>query len=158
MLIWRRKCCCHRNRSKQQLFSNCKYSWRTYLWKCLRRSKYFCCIRKNRYQYWNKCSSNNNLTETSINIGGTVFGGGEANAAGDENYDFSFISVTGAINIDIDGLGYLDNNHEFILSGSIFGSGNASSSSGTSEIYIANLGTRVIQVKIFQFKEQIVLY
>ena len=86
--------------------------------------------------------ANNNLTETSINIGGTVFGGGEANAAGDENYDFSFISVTGAINIDIDGLGYLDNNHEFILSGSIFGSGNASSSSGTSEIYIANLGTR----------------
>ena len=83
-----------------------------------------------------------NLTEASINIGGTVFGGGEANAAGDENYDFSFISVTGAIDIDIDGLSYLDNDHEFILQGSIFGSGNASSSSGTSEIYIANLGTR----------------
>ena len=82
------------------------------------------------------------LTETSIDIGGTVFGGGEANAAGDENYDFSFISVTGAIDIDIDGKNYLNNNHDFIISGSIFGSGNASSSSGTSEIYIANLGTR----------------
>ena len=82
------------------------------------------------------------LTETSIDIGGTVFGGGEANAAGDENYDFSFISVTGAIDIDIDGKSYLNNNHDFIISGSIFGSGNASSSSGTSEIYIANLGTR----------------
>ena len=85
---------------------------------------------------------NNNLTESDINIGGTVFGGGEANASGDENYDFSFISVTGAIEIDIDGLNYLNNNHNFIISGSIFGSGNASSSSGTSDIYIANLGTR----------------
>lgn len=85
---------------------------------------------------------NNELEQTSINIGGTVFGGGEANASGDEDYDFSFISVTGAIDIDIDGKGYLNNNHDFIISGSIFGSGNASSSSGTSNIYIANLGTR----------------
>ena len=83
-----------------------------------------------------------NLIESDINIGGTVFGGGEANASGDENYDFSFISVTGAIDIDIDGLNYLNNNHTFMISGSIFGSGNASSSSGTSDIYIANLGTR----------------
>ena len=84
----------------------------------------------------------NKFQQTSINIGGTVFGGGEANAEGDENYDFSFISVTGAIDIDIDGKGYLSNNQNFIISGSIFGSGNASSSSGTSDIYIANLGTR----------------
>ena len=89
-----------------------------------------------------KAVNKNNLEETSINIGGTVFGGGEANAEGSENYDFSFISVTGAIDIDIDGEGYLNNNHDFIMSGSIFGSGNASSSSGTSDIYIANLGTR----------------
>ena len=83
-----------------------------------------------------------NLEEAPINIGGTVFGGGEANASGDENYDFSFISVTGAIDIDIDGKGYLNKKHDFTISGSIFGSGNASSSSGTSDIYIANLGTR----------------
>lgn len=86
--------------------------------------------------------ANDTLIETSINIGGTVFGGGEANASGDEDYDYSFISVTGAIDIAIDGKGYLNNNHDFIISGSIFGSGNASSSSGTSNIYIANLGTR----------------
>ena len=89
-----------------------------------------------------KTVNNSNLEESDINIKGTVFGGGEANAAGDENYDFSFISVTGAIDIDIDGENYLENNHNFIISGSIFGSGNASSSSGTSDIYIANLGTR----------------
>lgn len=82
------------------------------------------------------------LQEESIMIGGTVFGGGEANAEGDENYDYSFISVTGAIDIDIDGKNYLNNGHAFEISGSIFGSGNASSSSGTSNIYIGNLGTR----------------
>lgn len=86
--------------------------------------------------------SNKNLKENNIIIGGTVFGGGEANASGDENYDYSFISVTGAIDIKIDGKNYITNNHKFEISGSIFGSGNASSSSGTSDIYIANLGTR----------------
>lgn len=86
--------------------------------------------------------SNKDLKESNITIGGTVFGGGEANAAGDENYDYSFISVTGAIDIKIDGKNYSTNNHQFEISGSIFGSGNASSSSGTSDIYIANLGNR----------------
>ena len=86
--------------------------------------------------------SKNNLQEETIDIGGTVFGGGEANAEGSENYDFSFISVTGAIDIEINGTNYQNNNHDFLISGSIFGSGNASSSSGTSEIYIKNLGTR----------------
>lgn len=82
------------------------------------------------------------LDEDNINIVGTVFGGGEANASGDENYDYSFISVTGAIDIQIDGKGYLDHAHQFLITGSIFGSGNASSSSGISNITIANLGTR----------------
>lgn len=86
--------------------------------------------------------TNKNLIEGSIIIGGTIFGGGEANASGDENYDYSFISVTGAIDIKIDGKNYLANNHQFEIYGSIFGSGNASSSSGTSDIYVANLGTR----------------
>lgn len=89
-----------------------------------------------------KAVGRDNLEETTIDIGGTVFGGGEANAEGSENYDFSFISVTGAIDIDIDGEGYLSNNYNFNVSGSIFGSGNASSSSGTSVIRISNLGTR----------------
>lgn len=72
-----------------------------------------------------------------IHIVGTIFGGGEANAEGDEEYDFSFISVTDGINIVIDG-----NNHEnFSMTGSIFGSGNASSTSGQSYITIRNYGT-----------------
>ena len=72
-----------------------------------------------------------------VNIVGTVFGGGEANEAGDENYDFSFISVTDGTDILIDG-----NKHEkFAITGSIFGSGNASSTSGQSYITIKNYGT-----------------
>lgn len=86
--------------------------------------------------------SRKDLIEDDIIINGTVFGGGEANASGDENYDFEFISVTDAIDIYIDGTGYIDNLHKFLLNGSIFGSGNASSSSGTSNILVKNLGTR----------------
>ena len=71
-----------------------------------------------------------------------MFGGGEANAEGSEIYDFEAISVTEAINIYIDGTGYIANDHKFLMNGSIFGSGNASSSSGTSDILIKNLGTR----------------
>ena len=80
--------------------------------------------------------------DTSLEIGdieiiGTVFGGGEANASGSEIYDFSFISVTKGIDMQIDG-----NKHsEFKITGSIFGSGNASSTSGTSYINIKNYGT-----------------
>ena len=72
-----------------------------------------------------------------IYIGGTVFGGGEANASGSEVFDFDFISVTVGIDIQIDGNGY----ENFAILGSIFGSGNASSTSGTSYITIKNYGT-----------------
>lgn len=73
----------------------------------------------------------------NVEIGGTVFGGGEANESGSENYDFSFISVTEGIDIQIDG-----NGHEKLsIKGSIFGSGNASSTSGESYINIQNYGT-----------------
>ena len=72
-----------------------------------------------------------------ILINGTVFGGGEANEQGDENYDFSFISVTKGIDMYIDG-----NKHSnFEIKGSIFGSGNASSTTGESKIDIKNYGT-----------------
>ncbi len=83
-------------------------------------------------------SANTSLPTGNILINGTVFGGGEANASGSENYDFSFISVTRGIDINIDGTNY----NSFALNGSIFGSGNASSSQGTSNIYIKNVGTR----------------
>lgn len=80
---------------------------------------------------------NTNLVKSNISIGGTVFGGGEANASGSENYDYSFISITKGIKINIDGSGY----DIFDISGSIFGSGNASSTTGYSYIDIKNYGT-----------------
>ena len=89
-----------------------------------------------------KAVDNDTLIEDNIYIKGTVFGGGEANASGSEVYDWTFISVTAAINVNIDGTGYIDNNHTFLMNGSIFGSGNASTSSGVSNISIKNLGTR----------------
>ena len=84
----------------------------------------------------------NAVGDTSLEIGnieikGTVFGGGEANASGSEVYDFSFISVTKGINIEIDGKDHT----KFAITGSIFGSGNASSTSGKSYININNYGT-----------------
>ena len=78
-----------------------------------------------------------NLEKGDIKISGTVFGGGEANASGSEIYDFDFISVTVQIDIQIDANGY-DN---FDILGSIFGSGNASSTSGKSYMTIKNYGT-----------------
>lgn len=79
----------------------------------------------------------NDYVKTDIQIGGTVFGGGEANANGDANYDYSFISVTEGITINIDG----ENYKNFDIKGSIFGSGNASSTKGYSYINISNYGT-----------------
>lgn len=81
--------------------------------------------------------SNSDLEKGNIIIKGTVFGGGEANEAGDEKYDFDHISVTKGINILIDGNGH----NELSISGSIFGSGNASSTSRASYITIKNYGT-----------------
>ena len=81
-------------------------------------------------------SSVSGLTKDNIFIGGTIFGGGEANASGSEIYDFSFISVTQAINITMDGSDHTLFNTE----GSVFGSGNASSTSGVSSILIKNYG------------------
>lgn len=73
----------------------------------------------------------------NVEIAGTVFGGGEANESGSDIYDFSFISVTKKIDIQINGNGH----EKFSIKGSIFGSGNASSTSGTSNINISNYGT-----------------
>lgn len=88
-------------------------------------------------------ATDNTLVPGEIHVAGTVFGGGEANANGDENYDFSFISVTTGIDIDIDAT-----SHDITIDGSIFGSGNASSTSGYSNIYITNFGTREEPKKI----------
>ena len=85
--------------------------------------------------------SKTGLEEGKIHIHGTVFGGGESNASGSEVYDYTFISVTEGIDINIDGTGYAGNNHDFIINGSIFGSGNASSSAGAATVNIKNLGS-----------------
>lgn len=81
--------------------------------------------------------NNTNLINSDIVITGTIFGGGEANASGSEDYDYSFISVTKGITININGSGY----SVFDTKGSIFGSGNASSTTGYSYINIKNYGT-----------------
>lgn len=83
----------------------------------------------------------NGLDEDSLTIYGTVFGGGESNASGSSTYDWNFVSVTNGISVTIDGSNYLSNSHDFILNGSIFGSGNASTSAGESNLLIKNLGT-----------------
>lgn len=82
-------------------------------------------------------TNDNSYQCNKIDIGGTVFGGGEANASGSEIYDFDFISVTKGIIINIDGKNHTD----FDIHGSIFGSGNASSTSGYSRVYINNYGS-----------------
>ena len=77
------------------------------------------------------------IAKSDVLIKGTIFGGGEANEAGSEIYDFSFISVTDGTTLNING-----NNHTSLsIEGSIFGSGNASSTEGDSYIYISNYGT-----------------
>ena len=86
---------------------------------------------------YNTISNNEDLVKGDILIKGTIFGGGEANASGSTNYDFSFISVTKGIDIAIDGATH----NNFSIEGSIFGSGNASSTSGYSYITIDNYGS-----------------
>lgn len=95
--------------------------------------------------------SNNNLEQGDIHIVGTVFGGGEANASGSPIYDFSFISVTKGIEIYLNGNSY----NVLNIDGSIFGSGNASSTSGTSIIDIKDYGTIQNPNIMYQFREQI---
>ena len=81
----------------------------------------------------------NDMSASALTIHGTVFGGGEANASGSDSYDWSYISATTGIDVNIDGYGYESLGITFEKS--VFGSGNASSSSGTSTVDIYNLGT-----------------
>lgn len=84
------------------------------------------------------CANNiSNLEKSDIVILGTVFGGGEANASGSAVYDFTFVSVTKGTQINIDAQSYT----KFRIAGSIFGSGNASTTADTSIININNYGT-----------------
>jgi len=77
------------------------------------------------------------LQKNDIYIKGTIFGGGESNAGGSGTFDYDFISVTNGINININGTGH----DSFKTEGSIFGSGDASNTNGSSYINIASFGT-----------------
>lgn len=89
-----------------------------------------------------KAVNRTGLRVNDLIVDGTVFGGGESNAEGKEEYDFEFKSVIGSIDINIDGTGYIPSGLKFQLTGSIFGSGNASSSEGTSRISVKKLGEK----------------
>ncbi len=80
---------------------------------------------------------NETVTRGNVSIKGTVFGGGEANASGSDEYDWTFVSVTNGIDVNINGANYTT----FEILGSIFGSGNASTTTGVSEVTIKNYGT-----------------
>lgn len=80
------------------------------------------------------------LAQGNIEIAGTVFGGGKSNTAGSEDYDFTFESVTGDVNIDINANGYDNGTYTFNIGQSIFGSGNAAKISGNGYIRISNYG------------------
>lgn len=81
--------------------------------------------------------NNANLDKQDIHIRGHIFGGGEANASGSENYDWDFISVTQGTEINVDANGHTN----FLIDGSFYGGGNASSASGDSYLNINNYGT-----------------
>lgn len=85
--------------------------------------------------------NDSNLTIGDINIGGTVFGGGKSNSAGQETYDFTFESVTGDAHIDIDATNYDNGSYTFTIGRSVFGSGNAAKISGDGIVNITNYGT-----------------
>ncbi len=80
------------------------------------------------------------LIKGNIKIGGTVFGGGRANTAGSDDYDFTFESVIGNTYVNIDGEGYDDGTYTFDLGKSIFGAGNAATMTGEGYINIKNYG------------------
>ncbi len=81
--------------------------------------------------------ANDSYEQGDIHIYGTSFGGGEANTSGSEVFDWDTIIVTGGIDVTIDAQGY----DTFLIDGSIFGSGNASATSGISKVLVKNYGT-----------------
>lgn len=65
-------------------------------------------------------------TKSKIDIGGTIYGGGEQMDPNKE-YNYDTVSVEGYIKINVDGTGYDTGTEDTInISGSIFGSGHAS--------------------------------
>ncbi len=92
--------------------------------------------------------TNKNYTQTQIDIGGTIYGGGEQMDPTKE-FNYDTISVEGNIDINIDGAGY--DTDGIYIHGSIFGSGNASRAgipiggSGENKVYEENNGAVTIR-------------
>lgn len=82
--------------------------------------------------------ANKGYKQGKIDIGNTVFGGGESMDPS-KDFDYDSISVTGTILININGKNYA--NDDINIGGSIFGSGNASSAKTNGDINIRNYGT-----------------
>ena len=84
-------------------------------------------------------SNNKTFLDNKIEIGGTVFGGGESMDP-TTTFNYNTVSVLGNINININGEDY--DQDEIIIHKSVFGSGNASRATGRKKVInIKNYGT-----------------
>lgn len=88
-----------------------------------------------------------------IDIKGTVFGGGESRT-NSTNFDYSFLSVNGDIEINIDA-----DEYDLNIKENIYGSGNASSAKNDGNIYISNFGneTNIKKLKSIQRATNVVI-
>ncbi len=94
--------------------------------------------------YYANATIPKNFVKGKVDIGGTIFGGGEQMDPTKE-FNYDTISVTKTILINIDGQGYETSDTDantFNFYESIFGSGNASSANTNGNINIRNYGTR----------------
>ena len=89
----------------------------------------------------NAISNISGLIQRDVYIVGTIFGGGEANISGGSSFSSAFTSVTDGLEMIIDGTNYDNGLYRLDTTGSIFGSGNASHTEGSSNIKIRNYGT-----------------
>ena len=80
-----------------------------------------------------------NNSNATVNIHGTVFGGSETGSKDAESYDYKTKSVMQGIDIYVTDI---SRKVTVTIDKSIFGSGNYSSSGGTSYIYLTDWGTR----------------
>ena len=96
--------------------------------------------------YYGAGATPKNFVRGKVDIGGTIFGGGEQMDPTKE-FNYDTISVTETILINIDGEGYetsATDTNTFNFYQSVFGSGNASSANTNGDINIRNYGTREI--------------
>lgn len=107
----------------------------------------------NTKMYIGKPAFDEGYTKGIIDINGTVFGGGESRTSS-TNFDYSFLSVNGDIEINIDA-----NEYDLNIKENIYGSGNASSAKNDGNIYINNFGnqTDVKKLKSIQRATNVVI-